>query len=207
MLVVVARVVVSVVSARVVEDAAVVVVNVVVVVVVALLWNGLHKISGLHVTRYGILVVLWVLARVCTNEALLHGMGLELEKDDRSAEYDEASRLRAAAASGAGGSSTDPARDRDSTGVVVEACPHFGKFDPLGYVWGRPGHFPLWVFLGVQRQRSGEGQRVRNVAKNKSAHWVWYSSWPWWRFHESERHYWMPGGPSTGRGYSGDLYW
>ena len=102
----------------------------------------------------------------------------------------------------------------DQTGLVLELAPNFELWDPMGFVWGRPGHYPLWVFLGHGRQHSEEGNYERSIAKNKA--WMWKetikqvhagrracASWPWWVRHESEKFYWTPGGQSTGRGFSG----
>ena len=94
---------------------------------------------------------------------------------------------------------------RDLTGYVTELLPDHTKFDASGVVWGRAGHFPLFVMLGTHRQRSEEGDKRGKVGHGKRNHWKnsGKTSWPWWIWHESERTYWLPGGPHTGRGHSG----
>ena len=81
------------------------------------------------------------------------------------------------------------------------------KWDPTGGVWNRAGHWPLMLSLGDLRTRSAEGKALRNIRNEKKRLWraSGEKSWPWWVDHESERTYWQPGGPSTGRGFSG--YW
>lgn len=94
---------------------------------------------------------------------------------------------------------------RNLLGIVTEVAPDYNKFDPKGFVWGRPGHFPLWVVLGHQRLQSTEGKEAKKIKDQKKKYWMETGVWPWWVWHESEASYWLPGGESTGRGYSGAL--
>jgi hypothetical protein len=87
---------------------------------------------------------------------------------------------------------------------VHENMPDFNKFDTNGYIWGRPGHFPLWVTIGDQRMRSQAAIEQKHVKDNKKAVWNATGIWPWWIFHESELQYWLAhNGSDNSRGYSG----
>ena len=135
-------------------------------------------------------------------QALLEGMGIRWTKHEWTKEYKlEAPGSRACGAA----SSSETAAPKDVTGHVTEVMPDIAQWDALGLVWGRAGHYPLWVFLGYGRHHSPEGQQQRDIAKEKKNRWHnnGKKSWPWWRQHESEKGYWLPGGPDTGRGYSG----
>ena len=90
-------------------------------------------------------------------------------------------------------------------GFVTEVMPDFKLWDRDGYIWGRPGHYPLWVMLGPNRQRSEDGERERGIKNGKIAQWKAGGNWPWWVRHESECFYWLPGHKSSGRGFSGWL--
>lgn len=93
----------------------------------------------------------------------------------------------------------------DYTGWVEECICNFARWDRDGYVWGRPGHYPLWVWLGPHRMQSADGQAERKAARRKVDQWREGAPWPWWDYHESERFFWLHGAPSSGRGYSGIL--
>jgi hypothetical protein len=133
-------------------------------------------------------------------EAHLQGMGLPKEVCDITDELraeQEALRARGC---------TAPDRETgDLTDFVRQVLPDYALWDRAGYVWGRPGHYPLWAFFGRDRMRSEDAQKERVIRNNKKTMWraCGHRYWPWWVFHESERSYWLPGGPSTGRGYSG----
>ena len=88
-----------------------------------------------------------------------------------------------------------------------EVAPDFTKFDPSGFVWGRPGHYPLILTMGSNRTHSEDGSRVRGTAKSKTAWWREEDgrTWPWWWFHESEQTFWLPGRQDQGRGQSGHM--
>lgn len=148
-------------------------------------------------------------------------MGLKMDRVDLTHEYklEETTGPRASGASsssagGAAGPSGGPTDFRargagqaslNQTGWITEVMPDYSKWDASGLVWGRHGHYPLFVFLGYGRHHSEEGERERQVAKGKKKTWKsgGMVSWPYWTQHESEKAYWLPGGPSTGRGYSG----
>ena len=91
-------------------------------------------------------------------------------------------------------------------GFVQEVMSDFNLWDREGYIWGRSGHWPLWVFLGPGRIKSDEGKWERWIAKQKVRQWKSSEVWPWWDYHESEKFYFLPGRPETGRGFSGS-YW
>lgn len=140
-----------------------------------------------------------------------HARRAEMIKGPADQESSVAANLRA---SGVDLRPLPPPPKSDQTGVVLEIPPNFELWDPAGFVWGRPGHYPLWVFLGQGRQRSDEAAWERSVAKGKIAFFKdsvnmaaeghrACGSWPWWVAHESEKQYWTPGGRDTGRGYSG----
>ena len=78
-------------------------------------------------------------------------------------------------------------------------------WDETGLIWGRNGHFPLLVCVGTNRSHSEDGTAAKNVAKRKKEAWKdsGHTSWPWWIYTESERHFWLPGTESSGRGWSG----
>ena len=107
-------------------------------------------------------------------------------------------------------------RDRRKYGItdswsvmpLTKEVPAWGeKWDPVGGVWNRTGHCPFMVCIGDGRTRSKDGDAARRIRDRKKNQWknTQYEVWPWWVEHESEKVYWTPGGPSTGRGYSG--YW
>ena len=56
---------------------------------------------------------------------------------------------------------------RNLIGIVTEVAPDFNKFDPAGFVWGRPGHYPLWVVLGHPRWQSAEGKEGNIVLPSR----------------------------------------
>lgn len=98
---------------------------------------------------------------------------------------------------------TQGPKGTDMAGFVTEVMPSFQHWDPHGYVWGRPGHWPLWVMLGPGRYRSDDGWAERAVRSQKLMEWKLTGRWPWWRYHESEKFFWLPGSISTGRGFTG----
>ncbi len=89
--------------------------------------------------------------------------------------------------------------------LLAEVAPDHRSWDHWGFIWGRPGHFPLWMTVGAERTMSDEAKEQRTVRNRKKAEWRSTGVWPWWVFHESERSYWLPGEENTGRGYSGLL--
>ena len=98
----------------------------------------------------------------------------------------------------------DPAALAVPLNSVHESLADFNKFDSNGYIWGRPGHFPLWVAIGDHRMRSQVGVQQKHVKDNKKSVWNATGVWPWWIFHESELHYWLVhNGSDHSRGYSG----
>ena len=111
---------------------------------------------------------------------------------------------------GASASSHAPAgflvTDRWSVMPLIKEVPAWGeKWDPVGGIWNRTGHCPFMVCIGDGRTRSAAATAARNVRNAKKNEWQRTGVWPWWVDHESEKVYWTPGGPSTGRGFSG--YW
>ena len=96
--------------------------------------------------------------------------------------------------------------DRWPVMPLIKEVPAWGeKWDPVGGVWNRTGHCPFMVCIGDGRTRSAAAAAARNVRNAKKNEWKETGVWPWWVDHESEKVYWTPGGPSTGRGFSG--YW
>lgn len=91
-------------------------------------------------------------------------------------------------------------------GRAQEVAPDFRAWGEHGYVWGRPGHYPLWVMLGPNRIRSADGETERAIRKYKTQRWRAGGSWPWWIYHESEKWYWLAGAESSGRGHTGDPF-
>ncbi len=89
--------------------------------------------------------------------------------------------------------------------LISEVAPDYRQWDESGFIWGRPGHYPLWITVGADRVMSEEGKEQRAVRNKKKAMWRSTGVWPWWIFHESERTYWLPGDANTGRGFSGNL--
>lgn len=146
------------------------------------------------------------------NEMLLTGLGVpekraditdQLREDEhRYAEHgwiDSTTRGTAEQPAALAGAEVPTVYD----GAVEEIMPDFGLYDQDGYIWGRPGHYPLWVMLGANRLQSSEGARLKEFKNSKIAEWKATGVWPWWRYHESESWYWLPGHSSTGRGFSG----
>ena len=124
------------------------------------------------------------------SQAILKGIGVDLKREEK---VENAFSTR-------GDDGT-----RNLIGIVTEVAPDFNKFDPAGYVWGRPGHYPLWVILGHQRWQSADGKEAKRIKDYKKKYFADTGVWPWWIYHESEKTYYHPGDPSTGRGYSGAL--
>ena len=90
--------------------------------------------------------------------------------------------------------------------LAVEVPASGEKWDPVGGIWNRAGHVPMLMSLGDLRTRSAGGDAARGQRNKKKDRWSKGAhAWPWWMPHESEKVYWTPGGPSTGRGFSG--YW
>ena len=155
-------------------------------------------------------------------EAILTGLHIKLVREDTSQEHlrDEQrlvelgfvdAQTRGGTATGRplpSSSSTALAgaqgpKAQDMAGFVTEVMPSFTHWDPQGYVWGRPGHWPLWVMLGPGRYRSDDGWAERAVRGQKLWEWKVTGRWPWWRYHESEKFFWLPGSASSGRGFTG----
>ena len=102
----------------------------------------------------------------------------------------------------------EPRPPNDCTGYVNEIPPNMNIWDKQGAIWGRRGHYPLFVMLGYGRQHSKEGVAARYVASERKRWWRALEpsrlrGWPWWWYHDSERFYWLEGQPSSGRGFSG----
>jgi len=90
----------------------------------------------------------------------------------------------------------------------ITEVPCYGHdWDPLGGVWGRPGHAALMVKVGVANLRTGKAEQQTRIKDRKKKMWhaSKLQSWPWWIWHESEQGYWLPGVRDSGRGYSGLL--
>ena len=100
---------------------------------------------------------------------------------------------------------TPAPKGQDLAGFVTEVMTSFQQWDPNGYLWGGPGHWPLWVMLGLGRYRSDDGWAERTVRSSKLLEWKATGRWPWWRYHESEQYFWLPGAASSGRGFTGCL--
>lgn len=155
-------------------------------------------------------------------EAILTGLGVEksktaiqdalLEEEERFYDQGWVSRdgrggtaqRRPGATALAGVATSGGARiGEELCGLVTEVLPDFQMWDSHGYIWGRPGHYPLWVMLGPGRHRSDDGARERDIKNTKILQWKAGGNWPWWVRHESEVFYWLPGHRSSGRGFSG----
>ncbi len=127
-------------------------------------------------------------------QALLEGMGIKMEREEIVP-----NPFRAC-----GGNDGEQENNASNLiGIVTEVAPNYQKFDADGYVWGRPGHYPLWVMLGHQRYKSQDGHEAAKVLEKKQAYFDQWKVWPWWIYHESEALYYLPGPASTGRGYPG----
>ena len=68
---------------------------------------------------------------------------------------------------------------------VQENMPDYEAFDKNGYIWGRPGHFPLWITIGNERMRSTVSTQLVHVRNSKKQIWHQSGIWPWWIYHES----------------------
>ena len=91
--------------------------------------------------------------------------------------------------------------------IVTEIACLGEQWDNNGFLWGRGGHFPLLCSIGTYRSYSHAAVERKAIARDKKARWLdsLQRSWPWWIAHESERSFWLPGGESSGRGWSGCL--
>ena len=141
----------------------------------------------------------------------MHGLSVQWSRDNRTMEFSREPETPRACGGGPA-SSSDPAPQppcsRDQTGYVNETMPDLQVWDASGFIWGRAGHYPLYVHLGYGRNKSASGVAESNIAKSKKRWWTQNGkkSWPWWTAHESEKYYWLPGGQSSGRGFSGSRY-
>jgi len=141
--------------------------------------------------------------------ALWAGMGIEMQRV--VVEESEAWSPAPAASSSSGPSSSQPVApagpgkqlsDFDRLDVV-ENPTDFAEWDRAGLVWGRPGHFPLWVTLGCVRNKTEAAKSEASRKNNKKYIFTRGGNWPWWIYHESEGTYWLPGGYDQSRGFSG----
>ncbi len=101
----------------------------------------------------------------------------------------------------------DPGLQDTALSFVMENMPDYEEFDKTGYIWGRPGHFPLWVTIERERMRTPLSKELVQVRNSKKAYWHQTGIWPWWIYHESELLYWLPhNGHDKSSGYSGDQH-
>ncbi|MCP4239314.1 MAG: hypothetical protein GY772_02020 [bacterium] len=84
--------------------------------------------------------------------------------------------------------------------------------DPDGFFWGRGGHWPLFVQLGLGRDRSALAYSQRDCREAKKAYCRQNGLWPWWWQHPSETGLWcarnsyIVGKQPRGQGYKGVLW-
>ena len=84
--------------------------------------------------------------------------------------------------------------------LAVEWIADYKRWDESGYLWGRDGHWTLFVAIGSKKHYSAEyyeKQKIRNykakVWKEACASGQGYAPWPWWIEYSGEPGYWREG--------------
>ena len=85
--------------------------------------------------------------------------------------------------------------------VAVEWVADYTRWDETGHLWGRDGHWPLFVVLGGVKHYSKSYYENQKIRKKKTQIWKdacasghgTRGAWPWWIEYSGEPGFWREG--------------